>query len=277
MPGDGPGVRLSGRGDGGAVRPGQARRVRALQVRVDPEHVVHRDALGDRDHKLDAGVGRLENRVCRERRRHEDPHGVGAGLGDGGVHRVERRNAFDVLPRLARRDAGDQVGAVVLVVQAVEAALPAGEARDHELRVLAYEDAHPASSTTFAAAPSMVFSTVTFGRFASASSRRPSSSFVPSRRTTNGTFTSIWLKASISTRATSSQRAMPPKMLKRTALTFGSLRITSTAETMASAFEPPPASRKLAGVPPCCATTSRVDMTSPAPLPRIPISPSSFT
>ena len=36
-------------------------------------------------------------------------------------------------------------------------------------------------------------------------------------------------------------------MLKRTALTFGSEVITVSASTIASAFEPPPASRKLAG------------------------------
>ena len=40
---------------------------------------------------------------------------------------------------------------------------------------------------------------------------------------------------------------MPPKMLNSTALTFGSERITSTALVIASAFEPPPASRKFAG------------------------------
>ena len=77
--------------------------------------------------------------------------------------------------------------------------------------------------------------------------------------------------------ATSSQRVMPPKMLNRTALTLSSDRITSTAETIASAFEPPPASRKFAGEPPTWATTSSVDITSPAPLPRIPMSPSSLT
>jgi hypothetical protein len=53
--------------------------------------------------------------------------------------------------------------------------------------------------------------------------------------------------------------------------------MTSTALVIASAFEPPPASRKLAGVPPALATTSRVDITSPAPFPRIPMLPSSFT
>ena len=83
--------------------------------------------------------------------------------------------------------------------------------------------------------------------------------------------------ASIRPLATSSQRVIPPKMLNRTALTFSLERITSTALVIASAFEPPPASRKFAGSPPYCATTSSVDMTSPAPLPRMPMSPSSLT
>ena len=77
--------------------------------------------------------------------------------------------------------------------------------------------------------------------------------------------------------AISSQRVMPPKMLKRIATTFSSEVITSSASTIASALEPPPASRKLAGLPPAWATTSRVDMQSPAPLPRMPMSPSSLT
>ena len=48
--------------------------------------------------------------------------------------------------------------------------------------------------------------------------------------------------------ATSSQRVIPPKMLNRTAVTFSSEVMTSSASTIASAFEPPPASRKLAGL-----------------------------
>ena len=134
-----------------------------------------------------------------------------------------------------------------------------------------------ASSTTLAAAPSMVVSMCTLGRSASASSFWPSSSLVPFRRTTNGTVGFTCANASIRPLATSSQRVMPPKMLNSTALTFSSERITSTAWVIASALEPPPASRKFAGSPPACATTSSVDITSPAPLPRMPMSPSSFT
>src|SRR5262249_36760471 len=99
-----------------------------------------------------------------------------------------------------------------------------------ELRVVVDQDRHqPASSTTFLAAPSIVDSVWTLGRFASASSLRPSTSLVPSSRTTNGTVGLIWLNASIRPRATSSQRVMPPKMLNSTAVTFGLERITSTA------------------------------------------------
>ncbi len=77
--------------------------------------------------------------------------------------------------------------------------------------------------------------------------------------------------------ATSSQRVIPPKMLNSTAFTLGSESSTSSAATISSAFAPPPTSRKFAGRPPACAITSSVDITSPAPLPRIPTSPSSFT
>ena len=123
----------------------------------------------------------------------------------------------------------------------------------------------------------MVDSVWTFGRSASASIWRPMSPLVPSRRTTNGTVGLIWANASIRPLATSSQRVIPPKMLNSTARTLSSERITSTALVIASAFEPPPASRKFAGWPPASATTSSVDIDRPAPLARIPMLPSSLT
>ena len=70
---------------------------------------------------------------------------------------------------------------------------------------------------------------------------------------------------------------MPPKMLKKIDLTCGSRVITSSASTTPSAEPPPPRSQKFAGLPPTCATTSTVDIESPAPLPQMPTSPSSFT
>ena len=74
--------------------------------------------------------------------------------------------------------------------------------------------------------------------------------------------------------ATSSPRVIPPKMLTRMAPTFSSLATTSRAAAMTSALAPPPMSRKLAADPPAWLTTSRVAMTSPAPLPMIPTVPS---
>jgi hypothetical protein len=50
--------------------------------------------------------------------------------------------------------------------------------------------------------------------------------------------------------ATSSQRVMPPKMLKRITFTFGSEVMISSAATTLSGFEEPPMSRKFAGSPP---------------------------
>ena len=81
--------------------------------------------------------------------------------------RVEDRHPLDVLAALARGDAGDQVGAVVAVAQAVEGALAAGQAGDDELRVLVDDDAHELLVVSLAreldhglsAAPSIVFST----------------------------------------------------------------------------------------------------------------------
>src|SRR3954447_3094204 len=275
---DDPDIRLARGQDARAVGTDQANgRPLGAQEVVDAQLVVGGDALGDADHRLDAGVGGLEDRVGRERRRHEDHRRVRVGLGDGVVEGVEDRDALDVLAALAGRHAGDHFGAVALVVERVERALATGDAGDAELRVAADDDAHRASSTTFSAASFIVDAGTTLGRFAAGPIRRPAASFVPSSRTTKGTCGSSWRNASTRPLATSSQRVIPPKMLNSTALTLGSERMTSTALVIASAFEPPPASRKFAGLPPYWATTSSVLITSPAPLPRIPTSPSSLT
>ena len=86
-------------------------------VVVDAEHVVRREALGDADHGLDAGVDRLVDRVGGEARRDEDHRRVRARLRDRVGHRVEDRDALDVLAALAGRDAGDDVRAVVAVAR----------------------------------------------------------------------------------------------------------------------------------------------------------------
>ena len=117
---------------------------RAPDVGAEPEHVVHRDVLGDADDGRDPGVDRLVDGVGREARRDEDERGVGARLGDRLGDRAEDRDALDVLAALARRHAGDDVRAVGAVAQAVEAALAAGQALDDEPRVAVDQDRHQA-------------------------------------------------------------------------------------------------------------------------------------
>ena len=105
----------------------------------------------------------------------------------------------------------------------------------------------------------------------------PSSAFVPSSRTTIGSSSPICPTACRIPRATSSQRVMPPKMLKKIARTCGSRVMTSSASTTPCASPPPPRSQKFAGRPPANVTTSTVDIVRPAPFPRTPTSPSSLT
>jgi hypothetical protein len=97
---------LPGRQDARAVRADDVGDVAdRLQVGEDAQLVVGGDALGDRDDRLDARVGRLEDRVGGEARRDEDHRRVRALLVHGVVERVEHRDALDVLAALARRDA----------------------------------------------------------------------------------------------------------------------------------------------------------------------------
>ena len=98
------------------------------------------DVLRDADHRPDAGVDGLVDRVGREAGGHEDQARVRTGLLDGLRDGVEDGDALDVLAALAGRDAGDEVRPVGAVAQAVEAALAAGEALDEEARLAVDDD-----------------------------------------------------------------------------------------------------------------------------------------
>src|SRR5205807_5424771 len=224
---DDPHVRLARREDARAVRPDQPGATVGVQLVEHAELVVGRNPLGDRDDQLDPRVLCLEDRVRGEAGRYEDHRGVGAGALDRVMERVEHRDAVHVLSALARGHAADHLGPVVAVAKRVERPLATGDPGHAQPRVPVDQDAHAAAvsasranSTTLAAAPSIVAAMCTLGRLASASSRRPSSSLVPSSRTTNGTSGLIWSNASIRPLATSSHRVIPPKMLNSTALTL---------------------------------------------------------
>ena len=76
---------------------------------------------------------------------------------------------------------------------------------------------------------------------------RPSSTLVPSMRTTIGTLMFRSRAAATTPVASVSQRRMPPKMLISTAFTFVSESRMRNAFLTCSALAPPPTSRKLAG------------------------------
>ncbi|KAG1433413.1 hypothetical protein G6F57_022168 [Rhizopus arrhizus] len=110
----------------------------------------------------------------------------------------------------------------------------------------------------------------------SRSSCLPSSTLVPSRRTTTGTLTPTSFTAAMMPSAIMSQRTMPPKMLTRMAFTLLLASMILNASVTFSAVAPPPTSRKLAGSPPNSLMVSIVAMARPAPFTRQPMLPSSW-
>src|SRR5439155_6307842 len=125
----------------GAVRADHGDALRP-EIRVRAQHLVHGDVLGDADHRHDPRVDGLVDCIGREARRHEDERRIRVGLLDRIHDRVKHGDAFDILAALAGRDAGNDVRAVALVAQAVEAALAAREALDDEPRVGVDDDRH---------------------------------------------------------------------------------------------------------------------------------------
>src|SRR5438309_7303766 len=292
--GDDPDLRLAGRDEAGAVGAKQARlRITAEKI-FDPDHLLDRDAFRDADDEGDACRGGLHDRVGRERRRDEDARSVGACRLDRVRHRVEHRDAEMGRPSLARADAADDLRAQGLHLFGMKRAFAAGDPLDDHRRRRVDEDAHSpprspgrlpraaavvgpsafVSSTIFcAAAHALTPGSMPF-RFRMS---RPSSSLVPLRRTTSGSFIFRLSRAVMMPLATSSPRVIPPNTLITTPLTFGFMRITASAFSTTSALAPPPMSQKFAGLPPARWTRSSVLMHRPAPLPMIPMSPSSET
>src|SRR5262249_27766014 len=215
------------------------------------------------------GVGR--GHVDHARRR----CGLGHGLGHGVEHwQVEVRGAA-----FARRDAAHHLGAVGDRLLGVEGALRAGEALADDLGVLVDQDGHQAASltavTNFSRASARFSADVIF----SPDSLRiflPSSTLVPSNRTTSGTCRLTSRAAATTPSAITSQRMMPPKMLTRMPSTLGSRRMILKAAVTRSLVAPPPTSRKLAGEAPQSLMMAMVAMASPPPFTTQPIWPSSL-
>src|SRR6267143_1680577 len=245
---------LVGRDHAGAVRPDEQRSP-ALHAVLGADHVAHRDAFGDADHQVQVRVDRLVDRRGGERGWNVDHGDRRAGGLFRIFHRTVDRNAIEILARLPGIDAGDIAIPAVGVVAPrprVELAGLAGDALRHHPRVLVDQDAHFfafAAATTFCAASAMFFAEM-IGRPESARIFFPSSTRLPSRRTTSGTFRLTAFEAFTSAVAMTSQRMMPPKMLTRIALSDGLRSMILNASVTFSVVAPPPTSRKFAGLPP---------------------------
>src|SRR5690606_7158730 len=233
-----------------------------------------------------------------EPRRHEDHRHVGSGGRHRARHVAEHGQPHvtevDLLAGLAGGDPTDHRGAGGQHPPGVPGPLGAGHALHDAPRVLGRPDRHvpptapagaAASSAALAAAPSIVSTCSTSGLPARDRISRPAAALLPSSRTTSGLVTRSPRCASNSSActmplATSSQAVIPPKTLTNTALTSGSDSTISRPLAITEALAPPPMSRKLAGrTPPrdspAYATTSSVDITSPAPLRTTPTEPRS--
>src|SRR5688572_20076265 len=132
---------LTRRDDAGTVRPDQAG-VRTGEGALHLDHVEHRNPLGDADREIEAGIDRLDDRIGRERRRHIDDAGGGAGLGDRLGDGVEHRQVEMGGAAFARRDAAHHPGAVGDRLLGMEGALRAGEALADDLGVLVDQHCH---------------------------------------------------------------------------------------------------------------------------------------
>src|SRR6201986_3487973 len=180
----------------------------------------------------------------------------------------------------ARGHSAHHLGAVGDRLLGVEGALRAGEALADHLGVIVDEDGHYAASftawTIFWAASArfsaeVIFKPDSFRIFL------PSSTLVPSSRTTSGTCRLTSRAAGTTPSAITSRRMMPPKMLTKMPSTLGSRRMILKAAVTRSLVAPPPTSRKLAGAIPNSLMMSIVAIASPAPLTMQPILPSSAT
>ena len=109
-------------------------------------HVFDRDALGDADGQIEAGINAFKDGIGRKWRRHEYSGDRGARSRGSFGHGVEDRDlfarVFKDLATFARGDAGDDLGAVVNGELGMSAAEGAGDALDHDFGFGRDKNAH---------------------------------------------------------------------------------------------------------------------------------------
>src|SRR6185437_13165556 len=142
VPGHDADLALAGRDDARTVRADQHGVGIFLQHILDAQHVQYRNAFGDRDDHAHAGLGGFENRVGRERRRHEDHGGIRAGVVHRILHGVVDRQTDVLAAALAGRHTANQPGAVIERLFGMERALLAGKALANDFGVFVDEYGH---------------------------------------------------------------------------------------------------------------------------------------
>ena len=132
---------LTRRDDTGAIGTHEASVVR-LQCLLHAHHVVHRNALGDTDDELNARVRGLEDGIGSPTSGHVDHGNIGARRLNGVMDGVEHWQPEVSLATTPRRNATNQLGAIVEAALAVERALVASEALADHPALLVQQNAH---------------------------------------------------------------------------------------------------------------------------------------
>src|ERR1700722_17016165 len=213
---------FAGGHDAGTIRSDQAR-FRAAQRTLDLDHVAYRNAFGDTHDQRNLRGDGLGDGIGRTGRRHIDHAGVGAGFfarfGDG----IEYRQIEMGRAAFAGRHAADHFRAVGDRLLGMEGAVLAGEPLADDFGIFVDEDGHYAASftalTIFCAASSRSSAEVTL-RLDLAMMSLPSSTLVPSSRTTSGTRKPTSFTAATTPSAITSHFMIPPKMLTRMPFTL---------------------------------------------------------
>src|SRR5580658_3316932 len=276
-------LRLARRDHTRTVRPDEPR-LRVLHNLPHLHHVQHWNAFRDADHQRQPSISGFEDAVRSSRWRNEDHRRIRSGLLHRLLDGVEDRPALMRRPTFTwSHTANDELVAellrILIAALRMEGAFATGNSLHDQPRVLVYENAHYftpfAAATTRSAASFIVAPTWNF-RPLSSMILRPSSTFVPSSRSTIGICTLSFFAAATTAVASTSTRRMPPKMLMKIAFTFLSESRMPNAFSICSWFAPPPTSRKLAGEPPAYWMMSIVAIARPAPFTMHAMLPSSL-
>src|SRR5690606_25891647 len=188
----------------------------------------------------------FDNSICRKRCRYINNGYVCTCYIDSFLYSIEYRNTFDFKTAFTRCYPSNDLRSVFKHLFCMEkGCFPSNPLYDY-FCLFINEHTHaitpPSASTNFTifCAPSAIESAATMFKPDSFNNFLPSSTFVPSKRTTNGTAKPTSFAAVITPFAMMSHFMIPPKMLTKIPLTFLSDKMILNASVTFSAVAPPP-------------------------------------